>query len=367
MNNGRSLYMLSELAANIRKYRKERKLTQEQLAEVMGVTAGAVYKWESGLSLPELSLIMELADFFDISVDVLLGHRMKNNSLKAIEKRLVEYCRVMSCEALTEAEKALKKYPNSFEIVFGCASVHLVFGTGLHNEAEVRRALELLEQALILLPQNKNPEISELSIYGKMSSAYMMLGEYDKSVELMKAHNISGIFNDDIGIIMSVFQGRPDDAEPFLSMALVDGIGTVTNSVLGLFSVLCSRENYASALELVNVTLDLIRVMKKDNSPNFLDKTTAICMILTAHAYLKMSMKKDARLALKKAYEAALAFDSAPDYSADMMRFIKMPESSFLHDTLGATSMESIDNLLSILDYNELSLMWEEVQKKNGK
>ena len=38
------------LSENIRSLRKERKLTQEQLAEVLGVTTGAVYKWESGVS-----------------------------------------------------------------------------------------------------------------------------------------------------------------------------------------------------------------------------------------------------------------------------------------------------------------------------
>ena len=40
------------LAENIRRLRKERSLTQEQLSEVLGVTAGAVYKWEAGLSVP---------------------------------------------------------------------------------------------------------------------------------------------------------------------------------------------------------------------------------------------------------------------------------------------------------------------------
>ena len=38
------------LAQNIRSYRKQRKMTQEQLSEVLGVTVGAVHKWESGLS-----------------------------------------------------------------------------------------------------------------------------------------------------------------------------------------------------------------------------------------------------------------------------------------------------------------------------
>ena len=63
------------LSENIRSFRKERKMTQEQLATVLGVTVGAVYKWESGLSVPELDLIVEMADFFDTSVDVLLGYQ----------------------------------------------------------------------------------------------------------------------------------------------------------------------------------------------------------------------------------------------------------------------------------------------------
>lgn len=55
--------MENKLAENIRTFRKQRALTQEQLAEVLGVTVGAVYKWEARLSQPELSTIMELADF----------------------------------------------------------------------------------------------------------------------------------------------------------------------------------------------------------------------------------------------------------------------------------------------------------------
>lgn len=65
--------METKLADNIRALRKQRSLTQEQLAEVLGVTVGAVYKWEAKLSQPELTMIMIMADFFDTSVDVLLG------------------------------------------------------------------------------------------------------------------------------------------------------------------------------------------------------------------------------------------------------------------------------------------------------
>ena len=54
--------MNNKLAENIRAFRKESGLTQEQLAEVFGVTVGAVHKWEAGMSTPELSLILEIVD-----------------------------------------------------------------------------------------------------------------------------------------------------------------------------------------------------------------------------------------------------------------------------------------------------------------
>ena len=67
--------MKINLSDNIRYNRKARGVTQEQLAEVMDVSVGAIYKWESGQSVPELNKLVELADYFDMSVD---SHRIRN-------------------------------------------------------------------------------------------------------------------------------------------------------------------------------------------------------------------------------------------------------------------------------------------------
>lgn len=61
------------LGGRIKSNRKRLGLTQEQLAERMGVTAQAVSKWENDLSCPDISVLPELADVFGISVDELLG------------------------------------------------------------------------------------------------------------------------------------------------------------------------------------------------------------------------------------------------------------------------------------------------------
>ena len=76
--------MKNNLAENIRKFRKERGLTQEQLAEVFNMTVGAVHKWEAGLSTPDIVVLTELADFFDTSLDVLVGYSVRDNRVDVL-------------------------------------------------------------------------------------------------------------------------------------------------------------------------------------------------------------------------------------------------------------------------------------------
>ena len=99
--------MKSNLSSNIRSLRKEKGLTQEQLAEVFGVTVGAVHKWEAGLSTPELTLMMEIADFFDVSLDTLVGFDVRDNRIEVLAKRLRKLTDKLDTKVLPDAEKAL--------------------------------------------------------------------------------------------------------------------------------------------------------------------------------------------------------------------------------------------------------------------
>ena len=61
----------------LRELRKEKRITQEQLAEALGVTNRSVSRWENGNNMPDLDLIIELADYFDISLEELLDGERK--------------------------------------------------------------------------------------------------------------------------------------------------------------------------------------------------------------------------------------------------------------------------------------------------
>ncbi|MDE6384582.1 MAG: helix-turn-helix domain-containing protein [Eubacterium sp.] len=58
---------------NLRNLRKEKDLSQEYLAEKMGVSRQTISKWENGTAMPDLKKLTELAEFFEVSMDNLLG------------------------------------------------------------------------------------------------------------------------------------------------------------------------------------------------------------------------------------------------------------------------------------------------------
>ena len=349
------------LSQNIRAFRKQRKLTQEQLAEALGVTTGAVYKWESGLSAPELNLLLELADLFDVSVDALLGYGMKDNRMTAILHRLAALCRSGDAAALAEAEKALVRYPNAFEIVHGCAQTYHIFGTDQNNKEMLRRALALYEHALVLIPQNTKPSVSPFTIYGEMGIAYLRLEEPEKGLDLLIQHNAGGMFNDTIGTSLSMFLHRPEEAEPYLSAALLQSVATLINTVGGYAFLFIARGDWQSEREIVSWGYGILLGLRQTDEPSFLDKTGASLLVLLAHAQIHTGAEAEARASLEKTAEYVRRFDSAPDFGLGGFRFASAPQEENMHDSLGATAGESVENLLKMLRDPALDALWKEV------
>lgn len=73
-------------AQTIIELRKARGMTQEALAQEMGVTAQAVSKWENGQSYPDVTLLPQLAEVFEVSIDALFGREAPVTAVAALPK-----------------------------------------------------------------------------------------------------------------------------------------------------------------------------------------------------------------------------------------------------------------------------------------
>lgn len=79
---------LDILGANIAKYRKEKGLTQDKLAELLYISDKTVSKWETGKSGPDILIISDLADVLGVEVDDLLRGTSKKNKDRCITRWL---------------------------------------------------------------------------------------------------------------------------------------------------------------------------------------------------------------------------------------------------------------------------------------
>ena len=111
------------IAENLRRLRHNCGLTQEQLAERLGVSFQSVSRWETGLSYPDIEILPEIAAFFDVSTDVLMGveKATMEQNLERDKKRLRMDESETAEEHLALVEEMHRKYPHDAEILVDLA------------------------------------------------------------------------------------------------------------------------------------------------------------------------------------------------------------------------------------------------------
>lgn len=79
----------------MKELRKEKVITQEQFAEVLNVSARTVSRWETGSSMPDISLLVEIANFYDVDITELINGERKseimNNNVDEVTEALTDY------------------------------------------------------------------------------------------------------------------------------------------------------------------------------------------------------------------------------------------------------------------------------------
>lgn len=65
----------------LKELRKEKQLTQEQLAEVFGVSNRSVSRWENGVNMPDFDLVIEIANYYDVSIEEILDGERKDEMM----------------------------------------------------------------------------------------------------------------------------------------------------------------------------------------------------------------------------------------------------------------------------------------------
>ena len=136
-----------KIGAFMKILRKEKGLTQEQLAEQLGVSNRTVSRWETGNNMPDISLLTEIAEFYDVSIPELICGERKSGNMKEEVKEVAE---TMSDYAQTEKETLLKSIRNMSLIGLAALMIYIVLReTGAYDRNNLFRYTYVVSEALI--------------------------------------------------------------------------------------------------------------------------------------------------------------------------------------------------------------------------
>jgi len=336
-----------KIAENIRSLRKEHKMTQEQFAETFGVTIGAVSKWESGTSIPDISIIMEMAEYFETSVDVLLGYEWRRGNLgRSIETIKTLRNQRRFAEAITEADKSLQKYPNSFELVHACATMFNIAGVETGMKKYHQKSLTLWERSLELIGQNKDVGISERTIRESIADVYICLEKPDKALEILKANNAGGTSNGTIGMIFAMVKNQPDEALPYLSDALVDIVMHAMRLATAYANCYEQKGDTDSAASVLEWVYDVVDGLRIPGRISHLDKDCVMILASLAVVAAEGGNFELAETYMRRAHETAVLFDVSQDSGFANMKFQHSKAPKIAFDDFGNCAIEGIEEML---------------------
>ncbi|MBQ6215439.1 MAG: helix-turn-helix transcriptional regulator [Oscillospiraceae bacterium] len=127
--------------------RKEKNLTQEQLAEQLGVSNRTVSRWENGNNMPDISLLSEIAEFYDVSIPELIYGERKSENMREEAKEVAE---TMSDYAKAEKETLVKSIRNMSLIGLIALIIYMVLGrTSVYDRNNLFRYVYGISEALI--------------------------------------------------------------------------------------------------------------------------------------------------------------------------------------------------------------------------
>lgn len=132
----------------LKELRKEKELTQEQLAEIVQVSNRTVSRWENGNNMPDLDILIELSDFYEVELrEILDGERKSENMDKEKEETVLKAVDYTN----TEAERNNKRVRICNAIGFLLIFAYLIVErTSLYDNQIIRNCVDFA-QGLVLV------------------------------------------------------------------------------------------------------------------------------------------------------------------------------------------------------------------------
>ncbi|MDR0904619.1 MAG: helix-turn-helix domain-containing protein [Oscillospiraceae bacterium] len=283
-----------EIGNAIKKLRRERNLTQEELAEQLNVTGAAVSKWENGGGLPDITQLAPLVSVLGVSSDILLGIDNANDD-EEVQKLIDETetafkARVQRIEDDDASDyrehyevyhNALSRFPNNSRLLRECIGRGTIYAYNISENGAIIAEIERM--AKLVFDYGKNTD-DILLVHSSLAFmyAYIQKPDFEKSKEHAKVLPDGSITTRN-AVFAMIYQWSAEYEE--LAKQSTLNIKTLLFDLemqfLQLGLAYSQRGNFEDAIEVYETLLGIFDTVCKDE--------VYIHMIMTAEVYNRLA------------------------------------------------------------------------------
>lgn|GEM_PF-4493531 len=256
------------LGERIAELRKNKGLSQEELADILLTSRQAISKWERGESDPDIGRLKDLAVYFDVSIDYLLDYDIQATSANNVIDRIKGYFENGECDiSLDEVKMAVSRNKNNLNLLLAVTS----FVRNLYLKDRDEELLDLLVQyakraIAIFRPDNVfDANINDL--HHMIASVYFQRGEYELAKAYLKENQV--LESEKLIAQCELALGRYDEAEKLTSGDFLKSIGSLIENTCIQALIFLRTNRVKEALDLSEWAIGLIESVSK-NADDFL-------------------------------------------------------------------------------------------------
>lgn len=315
-----------ELNRNIIRFRKERGLTQEQLANLLNVSVSAVSKWELGNNCPNLELLPSLAEIFQISIDSLFGYE---KSYKNLDKEIDKINSLLEKEkfkaAIEEALSVLRRYPNDIRInkVLADSYYSLCFSTNIDDEKKenAEKSIYYYEKSIELFDDMQVHEYTKEDLYFNIATLYALdeMKMYDEAINILEQYNGGGKYNNLIASYL-FSTGKKREAKNRVLKHCIEQQIFVFNDLSILADMYMKEGEYETAILFLEAQIRAFELFMSEEG-NYADRAYAGKAYIISELYAKVGKSEKAEEWYKKAKKHAVIYKMNPSMLVASMKY----------------------------------------------